>query len=89
MVGFLIGSDQAEFERRVRDQLEMVGHPGGDAAAWLDEHRSRWIMGTPDQARAMVARFAAAGAERIMLQDLLPRDHAMIELAARELVDRG
>ena len=31
--------------------------------------------GRPDQARAMVARFAAAGVERIMLQDLLPRDH--------------
>jgi hypothetical protein len=34
----------------------------------------------------MVARFAAAGIERMMLQDLLPRDHAMIELAARELI---
>jgi hypothetical protein len=36
----------------------------------------------------MVARFAAAGAERIMLQDLLPRDHGMIELAARELIGK-
>jgi hypothetical protein len=36
----------------------------------------------------MAARFAATGVERIMLQDLLPRDHAMIELAARELIGR-
>jgi hypothetical protein len=36
----------------------------------------------------MVARFAAAGVERDMLQDLLPRDHAMVELAARELIGR-
>ena len=86
MAGFLIGADEAELERRVRDQVAMVGSSGADAAAWLEEHRSRWIVGTPDQARAMVARFAAAGVERIMLQDLLPRDHAMIELAARELI---
>jgi hypothetical protein len=37
----------------------------------------------------MVARFAAAGAQRIILQDLLPRDHGMIELAAHELLGRG
>ena len=88
MVGFLVGADEAEFERRVHDLLAMVGEAGTDAAAWLDEHRPRWIVGTPDQARAMAARFAATGAERIMLQDMLPRDHAMIELIARELIGR-
>jgi F420-dependent oxidoreductase-like protein len=89
MAGFLIGADQAELERRVHDLLAMVGDSGTDAVAWLDEHRPRWIVGTPDQARVMVAHFAAAGAERIMLQDLLPRDHGMIELAARELIGRA
>ena len=88
MAGFLIGADQAEFGRRVRDLLAMFGQAGADAEAWLDEHRPRWIIGTPDQARAMVARFAATGVDRIMLQDMLPRDHAMIELAAAELVGR-
>ena len=66
----------------------MFGQSGADASAWLDEHRPRWIIGTPDQARAMLARFVATGADRIMLQDMLPRDHAMIELAAAELVRR-
>jgi F420-dependent oxidoreductase-like protein len=89
MAGFLIGADKAEFQRRVRDQLAMIGEAGGDPAAWLDEHSPRSILGTPDEARAMVARFAATGAQRIMLQDMLPRDHAMIELAARELFDRS
>ncbi|MGA3057621.1 MAG: TIGR03560 family F420-dependent LLM class oxidoreductase [Candidatus Limnocylindrales bacterium] len=89
MVGFMIGADQAEFERRVRDLLATIGQAGADASAWLDEHRPRWIIGTPDQARAMAARFAATGADRIILQDLLPRDHAMIELAARELMGRS
>ena len=88
MVGLLIGADQAELERRVRDLLAMFGQSGADASAWLDEHRPRWIIGTPDQARAMLARFVATGADRIMLQDMLPRDHAMIELAAAELVRR-
>jgi alkanesulfonate monooxygenase SsuD/methylene tetrahydromethanopterin reductase-like flavin-dependent oxidoreductase (luciferase family) len=63
----------------------MIGDSALDTEAWLDEHRPRWIIGTPDQARAMAKRFAAAGPDRIMLQDMLPRDHAMIDLAAREL----
>jgi alkanesulfonate monooxygenase len=88
MVGFLVGADEAEFQRRVRDLLVMVGDEGADAGAWLEEHRPRWIVGTPEQARAMAARFAATGADRLMLQTMLPRDHAMIELVARELIDR-
>jgi hypothetical protein len=36
----------------------------------------------------MVARFEAAGVERIMFQLLLPRDLAMVELAAAELFGR-
>jgi alkanesulfonate monooxygenase SsuD/methylene tetrahydromethanopterin reductase-like flavin-dependent oxidoreductase (luciferase family) len=88
MAGVLMGADEAEFQRRVKDQLVMVGADGSDAAGWLEARRPRWIAGTPDQAREMVGRFAAAGIERIMLQDMLPRDHAMIELAARELIGR-
>ena len=88
MVGFLVGANRTEFERRVQDLLAMVGEAGTDAAAWLDEHRPRWIIGLPDEARAMAARFAATGVDRIMLQDMLPRDHAMIELIARELIGR-
>jgi alkanesulfonate monooxygenase SsuD/methylene tetrahydromethanopterin reductase-like flavin-dependent oxidoreductase (luciferase family) len=66
----------------------MVGAAGADAKGWLQERRPRWVAGTPDQARAMVARFAAAGVQRIMLQDMLPRDHAMVELAAGELIGK-
>ena len=46
----------------------------------------RWIFGTPDEARAMVARFAAAGVERLMLQDFLPWDLEMIDLLGEVLV---
>ena len=87
MVGVLIGADAAEVDRRAAELLAFIGATG-DAKAWLDARRERWIIGTPEQARAMVARYAEAGIERIMLQDMLPRDGGMIDLMARELVGR-
>ena len=89
MVGMIIGRDEAEMAERVGAQLALVAEPGTDPEEWLERHRSRWIMGTPDRARAVVGTFAAAGAQRIMLQDFMPRDGAMIELAAAELLSRG
>jgi alkanesulfonate monooxygenase len=89
MAGLLIGRDEAELAGRVQAQLAMVGDAGTDAVAWLEARRRRWVAGTPTEARAMVARFEAAGTQRIILQDLLPRDHGMIELAAHELFGRG
>jgi alkanesulfonate monooxygenase SsuD/methylene tetrahydromethanopterin reductase-like flavin-dependent oxidoreductase (luciferase family) len=40
-------------------------------------------MGTPEQAWERIRALEAAGAERIMLQDFLPRDLEMIELIGR------
>jgi len=80
MVGTLVGRDEAELGRRVDALLELFGHGRGDAERWLAERRERWIFGTPDQARARVAEFAAAGVERIMLQTFLPRDLEMVAL---------
>ena len=79
MAGVIVGHDQADFRRRVETLLEMLGGDQ-DAEAWLAERRSRWILGTPDEARARVAEFAAAGAQRVMLQTLLPRDLDMVAL---------
>jgi F420-dependent oxidoreductase-like protein len=84
MAGVLIGRDEAELARRRTALLTAFGNEsGGDA--WFETRRPRWILGTPDQARAMVERFAAAGAERIMLQDFIPRDLEMIDLMAEAL----
>jgi F420-dependent oxidoreductase-like protein len=84
MAGVLIGRDEAEVDRRKADLLAVFGaDAGGDD--WFDAREPRWILGTPDQARTMVDRFAAAGAERIMLQDFLPRDLDMIDLMAEAL----
>jgi hypothetical protein len=84
----LIGANAAEMEKRIAAQMAMVEAEGTDGKAWLETRRSRWILGTPDQARAAATTFAEAGAERLMLQDLLPRDLDMIELAAAELIGR-
>jgi len=82
MIGVLIGRDETELRVRVRDQLEMLGQGGDEheAERWLGERRRRWIMGTPEEARARVREFAAAGVQRIMLQDFLPRDLEMVRL---------
>lgn len=87
MAGILIGADSAELASRTREQIAMVDAADADPEQWLAERRPRWVTGTPDQARAKVREFVEAGAQRIMFQDLLPRDHAMIELAAETLFD--
>jgi alkanesulfonate monooxygenase SsuD/methylene tetrahydromethanopterin reductase-like flavin-dependent oxidoreductase (luciferase family) len=87
MVGALLGRDQAEVERRADDLLREFGEHGSSGIEWLDARRNRWILGTPDEARSMVRRFAEAGIERIMLQDFLPRDLEHIDLLAEALID--
>ena len=84
MAGVLIGRNEAEVASRKGALLAAFGdESGGDD--WFDAREPRWILGTPNQARAMVARFAEAGAERIMLQDFLPRDLDMVDLMAEAL----
>jgi F420-dependent oxidoreductase-like protein len=84
MVGILMGRTADEV--RTREQALLAAFGQGDAGeAWFEPRRARWIHGTPDEARASLAAFEAAGVERIMLQDFLPRDLAMIELAAEAL----
>ncbi len=89
MAGVLVGRNQAEVEARERALFELFGPDEfADAEAWLDERRNRWVYGTPDQARAQLERFAAAGLERIMLQDFIPWDLDMIDVMGEELVGR-
>jgi alkanesulfonate monooxygenase SsuD/methylene tetrahydromethanopterin reductase-like flavin-dependent oxidoreductase (luciferase family) len=80
MVGVLVGETNRDVEARIHDQLAFTAEEGdrGDAAAWLAERRKRWVIGTPDEARARIDALATAGVERLMLQDFLPRDLAMV-----------
>lgn len=88
MVGTMIAADQAGLERRRDAMLQTFALPVSQADEWLTGRRKRWIVGTPDEARAMVRRYAEAGVERLMLQDFLPWDLDMIELMGRELVGK-
>jgi F420-dependent oxidoreductase-like protein len=85
MAGVLVGRDRDELRRRQTDLLAAFGNvdAGED---WFHARAERWILGTPDEARTMVDRFAAAGAERIMLQDFVPRDLEMVDLLGEILL---
>jgi F420-dependent oxidoreductase-like protein len=84
MVGVLVAESEGELRQRVAAQLAAFGaDAGADATAWLTERRDRWILGTLDQAAARIRELEVAGAQRIMLQDFLPRDLDMIALLGR------
>jgi hypothetical protein len=61
---------------------------GAEGSAWFETRRPRWVYGTPDEARAMAARYEAAGCERLILQDFLPWDLAHVDLLGEVLIDR-
>ncbi|HET7676851.1 MAG TPA: TIGR03560 family F420-dependent LLM class oxidoreductase [Candidatus Limnocylindrales bacterium] len=86
MVGVLVGESEGDVRERVRAQLELFGQDREQAEAWLAERRSRWIMGTPDEALDRIALFAAAGVERICLQDFLPFDLDMVRLLGERIL---
>jgi alkanesulfonate monooxygenase SsuD/methylene tetrahydromethanopterin reductase-like flavin-dependent oxidoreductase (luciferase family) len=85
MVGVLVGGDEAEVDRRIGDLLRQVGRSESDRS-WFAERRAKQIAGTPDEARASLARYEAAGVDRVMLQSLIPRDLDMIDRAAEILM---
>jgi alkanesulfonate monooxygenase SsuD/methylene tetrahydromethanopterin reductase-like flavin-dependent oxidoreductase (luciferase family) len=90
MAGVLVGRTADEVAERERSVLETFGPDAqDDGETWLEERRNRWVYGTPDEARAQLERFAAAGMERIMLQDFLPWDLDMIDVMGEELVGRA
>jgi len=79
MVGVLVAETERDLRDRIRQQAAVVG-AGDDADAWLKEREGRWILGTLDRAHAGIEALGAAGAQRIMLQDFLPRDLDMVAL---------
>jgi len=89
MSGVLVGRTREEVAARERSLLTAFGDELDDGEAWLEERRSRWVYGTPDEARAQLVRFAEAGMERIMLQDFLPWDLDMVDVMGEELVGRA
>lgn len=87
MVGVLVGRTEDEVRERQQALMAAFGEEGAEAGeAWLEERRTRWIFGTPDEARAAVRRYAEVGVERIMLQDFLPWDLDMVDVMGEALI---
>lgn len=74
MAGVLVGRDEREFRERVAAQVAMFQDDPAQAESWMEARKDRWVVGTMGAARTRMAEYAAAGADRIMLQDFLPRD---------------
>jgi F420-dependent oxidoreductase-like protein len=87
MTGVLVAETEEDLRTRVADLLGALGQGEADGDAWLAERRTRWIMGTPDEARERVAALETRGTQRIMLQDFLPRDLDHVRLMGRIFVD--
>jgi F420-dependent oxidoreductase-like protein len=87
MTGVLVAESEHDLRARVADLLAALGQGRTDGDAWLAERRRRWVMGTPDEARERVAALEAAGVQRVMLQDLLPRDLDHVRLIGRVFLD--
>ena len=88
MIGTLVGRDAAELARRKADVVSAFA-VGADGEAWLARREASWLIGTPDRVRAQIAELATVGVERLMFQDFLPRDLAMIDLLSHEVIGAG
>ena len=86
MVGTLIGETETAVRLRELALLSAFETDPADGESWFAERRPRWIVGTPEAARDQVRAYAAAGVERLMLQDFLPRDLDHIDLMGEALV---
>lgn len=84
MTGVLVGRDEGEMQDRLTAMIRTLGADADED--WLAERELRWITGTPEQAREKVRGLAAAGVERVMLQDFLPWDLDMIDVMGEALV---
>jgi len=83
MTGVLVAETEAELRDRVAMLLEALERPADEGGDWLAERRGRWVMGTPDEAHERAAALERAGAQRVMLQDFVPRDLDHVRLLGR------
>jgi F420-dependent oxidoreductase-like protein len=83
MTGVLVAESEEDLRARVADLMAQIGRGTDDADAWLSERRGRWVMGTPEEAHQRVRDLERAGTQRVMLQDLLPRDLDHVRLIGR------
>jgi alkanesulfonate monooxygenase SsuD/methylene tetrahydromethanopterin reductase-like flavin-dependent oxidoreductase (luciferase family) len=82
----VVGADHAELIRRVERLMEFDPDAGGSPDEYLKEMAGQGaVVGTPGQAAERLAAFEEAGAQRVMLQDLLVDDVEMLALLGSEV----
>ena len=77
----LVGADEAELRARADALADVTG-----ARVELGALRREALAGTPEEVVARLREYADAGVRRVMLQHLVHRDTAMLELLAGEVV---
>src|SRR5918996_71514 len=82
MTGVLLGRDRGELEERAH---RLTGVIGGDAASFLAQPPSGWVVGTLADAAEQIAVLREAGVHRLMCQHLLHDDFDAVALIGREL----
>ncbi len=85
MTTCVVGADEAELRRRAAGVISATA-AGGDAEAFVADHRATGVVGTVEDVVERLAELEAAGVERVFLQHLDHRDTAMVELIGREVV---
>jgi alkanesulfonate monooxygenase SsuD/methylene tetrahydromethanopterin reductase-like flavin-dependent oxidoreductase (luciferase family) len=85
LVPMLIGRSDRAFHTRMVAVRAILGISTEDET-WARMVRSSWIAGIPDDALKAINRYIDAGAERLILQDYIPKDLEMIHLAGDLLV---
>jgi F420-dependent oxidoreductase-like protein len=88
LVGTVLGEDRREVERRLDENMATFGFVGS-RDDWYRENGSSWLLGTPDEARALAQAYEDAGAEMLVFQDFLPEDDAFIDLLGATAADWG
>lgn len=83
LVRTLVGTNEAELDQR-KIALRTMLSDEQVADELSPVNATRWIMGTIEEAHETVEVFARAGCQRLIFQDYLPRDLAMVDLLGRE-----
>jgi F420-dependent oxidoreductase-like protein len=86
MTGFVAGAGEAELRSRARRLARRIGTPEDVGA--LRAAQPGWIVGTLDECAEQLAALRDAGAQRVMLQNMLHDELDVVELIGRELAPR-
>jgi F420-dependent oxidoreductase-like protein len=82
MTGVLVGRDRGELRDRARRLADLIG---ADAASFLAEPPSGWVVGTLEEAAEQIAALRAVGVHRVMCQHLVHDDLDAVALIGRDL----